>query len=275
MTSQGNTDPVTYEAHGPAAWITLDRAEKRNALSPAMIEALGERIDTALADDSARVVVLTGSGSAFCAGADLELAGELAGSGEGGGDNPFAQLLQKISHATKPVIAAVNGAAFGGGVGLVAAADVAIASSAATFAFSEVRVGLVPAMISVVVVPAIGARQARRLFLTGSQFSADDALEYGLVHEVVSPMTLYASVDEVAAAVAKGGPVAVAEAKRLVREISGLPERDAFDAASRLFAERVASEEGQEGMAAFAEKRRPSWRQDPTDRDDAARVERS
>ncbi len=250
---------VAYETRGPAAWIVLDRPEKRNALSPVMIAELGDALDRAGADDAVRAVVLTGRGSAFCAGADLDAGQELAKAGDQP-RTPFADLLRRLQHSPKPTIAAVHGPAFGGGLGLVAAADVVIASSATSFSFSEVRLGLIPAMISVVVLPRIGPHHARRLFLTGRRFSAEEAMDYGLVHRVTSPDELEATAQEEVVDVAKGGPIAVAEAKRLIREIPDLAEDEAFARASDLFAERVRSGEAREGMAAFAEKRRPKWR---------------
>ncbi len=250
---------VLYETRGPATWIVLDRPEKRNALSPAMIVELGEALDRAGADDAVRAVVVTGNGSAFCAGADLGAGRELADAGDDV-RNPFAELLQRLQRSAKPVIAAVNGPAFGGGLGLIAAADVVIASNAAVFSFSEVRLGLVPAMISVVVLPRIGPHHARRLFLTGRRFSAEEAAGYGLVHRLTPPGELEAAVEEEVAEIAKGGPVAVGEAKRLIREIPNLSEEQAFARACEWFAELVRSDEGREGMAAFAEKRRPRWR---------------
>lgn len=260
----GQLSQVGYEARGPAAWIVLERPEKRNALSPTMIAEVVEALDRASADNAVRAVVLTGRGSAFCAGADLDdglsRPGEDLAEAVDGPHHPFAGLLQRFQSSAKPVIAAVNGPAFGGGLGLVAAADIVIASSAANFSFSEVRLGLVPAMISVVVLPRIGPHHARRLFLTGRRFSAEEAVGYGLVHRVTSPDELEAAVAEEVADIARGGPVAVAEAKRLIREIPRLPEDEAFARASKRFAGRVRSDEAREGMTAFAEKRLPKWR---------------
>lgn len=254
---------VVYETHGPAAWITLDRPDKRNALTPAMVAGLGTALDRALGDPSIRAVVLTGNGSAFCAGADLggtEMADAALGADGTPVRNPFAHLLQRLQHSPKPMIAAINGPAFGGGLGLVAAADIAIASSGAAFAFSEVRLGLVPAMISVVVLPKLGSHHARRLFVTGRRFTADEALDYGFVHRVISPMTLVEEVAEEVSEIAKSAPEAVAMAKRLVFEIPQLSEDAAFDRASALYEARIRSAEAQEGMAAFREKRPASWR---------------
>ena len=160
----------------------------------------------------------------------------------------------------KPVIAAVNGHAFGGGVGLVAAADIAIAADTAKFAFSEVRVGVIPAMISVVVLPKLGMHQGMRLFLTGETFDAARALGYGLLHRVVPPRsTSRSAVEQEADAIALGGPNAVREAKQLVRTIPRLSMEDGFAYAQEKIAELFASAEAAEGMAAFAGKRKPKW----------------
>ncbi|MCP3960615.1 MAG: enoyl-CoA hydratase [bacterium] len=251
---------VRYETRGPAAWILLDRPEKRNALSAAMIAQIAEALDRASADDAVRAVVVTGRGPAFCAGADLEAGVDLADAGAGP-RNPFARLLQRFQTCAKPVIAVVNGPAFGGGLGLVAAADIVIASSDVVFSFSEVRLGLIPAMISVMVLPRIGPHNARRLFLTGRRFTAEEAVGYGLVHRVTSADDLEAAAEDEIAEIAKGGPIAVAEAKRLIREIPSLPENEAFHRAAAWLAELVGSEEAREGVAAFVEKRPPKWPQ--------------
>lgn len=250
---------LLYEVRGDAAWLVLDRPEKRNALSLSLIDQLGQSLDRALDDDSVRAVVLAGRGPAFCAGADLDTASEIGEAGKEG-RNPFASLLRRLMTSPKPVIAAIHGPAFGGGLGLVAAADIAIASREAEFSFSEVRLGLIPAMISVVVLPKLGAHHAGRLFLTGRRFDADEAREYGLVHRVVEPETLEAVVDQEVEEIAKGGPEAVAEAKRLIHDVSRLDPEPAFALTARRLADRMTSAEAREGIAAFTEKRRPEWR---------------
>lgn len=246
-----------YELRGPAAWITLASPATRNALSGALVSELRAHLEAAIDDPAARAVVLTGEGPAFCAGADLKSRG--GGAGGGGGDNAFIQILRLMRDGPKPVLVAVNGHAFGGGLGLVAAGDIVVAADNAKFSFSEVRLGLIPAMISVVVLPKLGPHQTMRLFLTGDRFDAARALEYGLLHRVVSQDQLAAAVDEELALVAQGGPVALAEAKKLVRTVARLPEDDAFAYASEKIAELFASEEAAEGMKAFAEKRPPAW----------------
>jgi enoyl-CoA hydratase/carnithine racemase len=210
-------------------------------------------------DPDVRAVVLTGNGAAFCAGADLKSRGGGVTAGAAA-ENPFVAILRLLWDGEKPVIAAVNGAAFGGGIGLVAACDIAIASEAAKFSFSEVRLGLIPAMISVVVLPKIGPHHAMRLFLTGERFDAAAARDYGLVHRVVAPEVLAAAAQSEVDAIAAGGPLAVAEAKRLVRTVSRLPMDEAFAYAERKIEALFRSPEAAEGMAAFAQKRKPLWR---------------
>ena len=247
-----------YELRGRAAWITLDAPQTRNALSAALVAGLGAHLQTAVADDTARVIVLTGNGPAFCAGADLKGGGGAVAPGEGR-PNPFADVLKLIWDGPKPVIAAVNGHAFGGGLGLVAAADIAVAVDTAKFAFSEVRVGVIPAMISVVVLRKLGVHHGMRLFLTGETFDATRALGYGLLHRVVPAADLARAVQKEVDAIALGGPQAVREAKRLVRLVPGLSMDEGFAYAEAKIAELFGSDEAAEGMAAFAGKRRPRW----------------
>lgn len=247
---------VRYEVRGAAAWITLASPETRNALSTALVAGLGAHLRRAMDEAAVRAVVITGEGAAFCAGADLKSRGAMGATSQG---NPFVDILKQMRHGPKPVLVAVNGHAFGGGVGLVAAADIAIAVDTAVFSFSEVRIGAIPAMISVVVLPKLGEHQTMRLFLTGERFGAAAARDYGLLHRVVAPSELEAAVQEEIVAIAKGGPIAIREAKQLVRTVARLPEDDAFAFAERKIAAIFASEEAAEGMAAFAEKRPPRW----------------
>ncbi len=246
-----------YEIRERAAWITLDSPANRNALSAPLVAELGAHLRAAFSDAAVRAIVLTGTGPAFCAGADLKNRGDAVAPG--GGPNPFVEILRLMWDGPKPVVVAVNGHAFGGGVGLVAAADIAIAVENATFSFSEVRVGVIPAMISVVVLPKIGANAAMRLFLTGARFDAHEAAGYGLVHRVVAADGLVAAAEEQVRTLALGGPIAVAEAKRLIRAVSRLPMDEAFAYAEAKIAALFASEEAAEGMMAFAQKRKPRW----------------
>jgi len=245
-----------YEVRGAAAWITLDRPEKRNALSDDLVEGLLDGLRRALDDPAVRVIVLTGNGPAFCAGADLKSGGV---SGGDGGETPFVTVLKTIWNSPKPVIGRINGHAFGGGVGLTAACDLTVAAEGAQFSFSEVRIGVIPAMISVVVIPKLGLQQSMWLFLTGERFDAARAVQLGLIHRVVPAAELDEAVEAIAQMVHLGGPNAIREAKQLVRRIPAMPMDEAFRYTSEKIAELFASPEAAEGMAAFVEKRKPSW----------------
>jgi methylglutaconyl-CoA hydratase len=247
-----------YEVRDRAAWITLASPKTRNALSGALVSELREHLDTAIVDDAVRAIVLTGEGPAFCAGADLKNRGDMGPTGQSAG-NPFIEILKTLRDGPKPVICAVNGHTFGGGLGLVAAADIAIGVRGAKFSFSEVRIGVIPAMISVVVLPVVGPRDTLRLFLTGERFGADEAVGYHLLHRAVEADELEAAVEGEIAAIARGGPHAIREAKQLVRRVHRLAEDEAFAYAEAKIAELFASDEAQEGMAAFAQKRPPRW----------------
>jgi methylglutaconyl-CoA hydratase len=255
MTSQ---EATKYAVEDRAAWITLDSPQNRNALSVQLVTELGGHLRAALDDPEVRTIVLTGNGPAFCAGADLKSRGDAVAPGSGA-TNPFVEILRLMWDGAKPVIAAVNGHAFGGGIGLVAASDIAIAAEGAKFSFSEVRLGLIPAIISVVVLPKLGVHNAMRLFLTGARFQAAEAASYGLVHRVVAPDALAEAVREEARAIALGGPNALAEAKRLIRIISRTPMDEAFAYAEGKIAELFSSAEAAEGMASFVTKRKPEW----------------
>jgi methylglutaconyl-CoA hydratase len=250
-----------YELRGRAAWITLNSPENRNALSPGLTSELHGHMRAAIDDSTARCIVITGTGRAFCAGAQLKQSdGDTqTESPQNVRGNPFVDILQMMWEGPKPVISAVNGYAFGGGLGLVAAADISIASEEAVFSFSEVRIGVIPAMISVVVLPKIGAHQTMRLFLTGERFDAAQAVGYGLIHRAVPAAALEEAVEADIDAIARGGPNAVREAKQLVRRVPKLSLEEGFAWTAKKSAEMFASEEAAEGMAAFATKRKPRW----------------
>jgi methylglutaconyl-CoA hydratase len=253
----GESAACEFEIRNRVGWIRMSCPETRNALSSALLGELSQRLASAMEDPAVRVVVLAGSGSTFCAGADLKNRG--AGIASGAPDNAFVEILQRMRNGPKPVICAVNGHAFGGGIGLIAAADIAIAVRGAQFAFREVRLGLIPAIISVAVLPKLGEHHAMRLFLTGETFSADEALGYGRLHRVVAEQELENAVREEVDALLQGAPSALAAAKRLVREIARLAPDDAYAHAAQKTAELFAGPEAAEGMAAFAQKRRPRW----------------
>lgn len=246
---------LKVESDGPIQRVTLNRPEVRNAFDDEVIAALTEAF--AGLPPGTRAVVLAAEGDAFCAGGDLQWMRKAAGYSEA--ENVadalrLAGLFQAIVESPALVIARVNGAAFGGGCGLVAAADVAVAAENAKFAFSEVKLGLVPATISPFVLPKIGASHARALFATGEVFGAEHALRIGLVHEVAPLESLDAGVERKLKAVLAAGPAAVAAAKRLAREpAKGLEE------AARLLASVRAGDEAREGIDAFLNKRKASY----------------
>jgi methylglutaconyl-CoA hydratase len=247
---------VLYELRGDAAWITLNQPEKRNALSAEIVAGLRTHLQTAIADDHVRVIVLTGAGAAFCAGADLKSGGVSPG---GNAENPFVTVLKTVWEAPKPVIARINGHAFGGGIGLAAACDISIAADSAMFSFSEVRVGVIPAMISVVVIPKLGIHNTMWLFLTGERFSAQRAAELGLVHRAVPVADLDRVIEDIIGMIRLGGPNAIREAKQLVRRVPELSMHEAFRYTSKKIGELFTGEEAAEGMLAFLEKRKPKW----------------
>lgn len=250
---------VLVTREGPVATLTLDRPERRNALSPELLARLADAVRRAGDDADVRVVVLAGSGSSFSAGADIHWmrAGRDADESRNLAEaEALRDGFEALDTCPKAVIARVHGAAIGGGAGLVACADVAVASDEARFAFSEVRLGLLPATIAPYVVRAIGPGATRALFTTGRRIDAEEALRLGLVHRVVPAEELDDAVGVVAEAFLAGGPEAIAASKRLVRDVTAglhLP-----DLAHRITTARM-SDEGREGLDAFLEKRPPSW----------------
>jgi methylglutaconyl-CoA hydratase len=252
--------PVRCEIAGGVATITLDRPETRNRLDAVGMEALAGHLTTAAADDAVRVVVLTGSGSTFCSGADLSAAatGD-AGGFAGSGPAALVRVLTLMLEHPKPIIAKVQGHVAGGGNGLVAACDIAVASSDARFAFSEVRVGVAPAVISVVCLQVMHRRDAQELLLTGERVDADRVLRAGLLTAVTAPEALDAAVAGYVDSLLAGGPQALAGAKDLMRRVPGLDQVGAFELTAAISAAFFSSAEAREGMTAFLEKRRPAW----------------
>jgi methylglutaconyl-CoA hydratase len=248
---------------GPVARLRLDRPELHNAFDATLISELRAAIDAVGAAPEVRVVVLEGSGTSFSAGADLGWMRAMAAASEA--DNradalALAALMRALDELPKPTIARVHGAAFGGGVGLVACCDIAIGVPGAKFGLTESRLGLLPAVISPYVMAAIGTREARRWFATAEVFDAAEALRIGLLHQVVDADGLDAAVTRQVELLLRAGPVAAAAAKRLVRDVAGMPDRDTLDARNAdLIAALRVSAEGQEGLAAFFDKRAPAW----------------
>ncbi len=246
------------------ATITLNRPELHNAFNDLVIEQLDAMVDDLAKQDGVRVVLLQATGKSFSAGADLNwmrLAADLDEEANREDAAELGHLLLKLASMPQPTVALVQGAAIAGGLGLVAACDVAIAVRDAHFALTEVRLGLVPAVISPYVVAAIGARQARRYFLTAERFDAETALRLGLVHEVVAdPVALMAVRDRLVNQFLSAAPGALAAAKDLIQDVGHKPfSSELAHETARRIAELRASPEGREGIASFLERRRPSW----------------
>jgi methylglutaconyl-CoA hydratase len=251
------TDTTLYELRHGAAWITLNRPEQRNALSAALVNSLHDDLARAQADDGARCIVITGAGVAFCSGADLKSPpGQVVDGRQG---VTLADVLARIQDCPKPVIAAINGAAFAGGLGLVGAADIVVTVDQAAMSFSEVRIGVIPAVISVTCLPKLGVHHGMKLFLTGERFDGTRAVALGLAHRAVPATELAAAVQQEIDMLCLAGPLALAECKRLVRRVPTLPRDEAFHETAEWSARMFRSTEGAEGMAAFREKRPPAW----------------
>jgi len=249
-------EATLYEIKQGAAWITLNRPEARNALSSMLVTELYDHLQSANDDPQVRCIVLTGADPAFCAGADLK-----APPGEifNGRTVTYPDVLNRILESPKPVIACVNGAAFAGGLGLVGAADIVVTAEEVQYSFSEVRIGVIPAVISVVCLPKLGRHHGMKLFLTGERFSGTDAVAMGLAHRAVPRDELHQAVQEEIDMINLGGPTAVIECKKLVRQVPQWSVSEAFEKTAPWSTSLFQGDEGQEGMAAFREKRKPSW----------------
>jgi len=253
-----NTVVRTNVAAGVAT-LTLDSPHNRNALSSALITELVDALAAAAADNAVRVIVLSHTGSVFCSGADLkETAAALAA-----GDLPagrMGEVLAAVWDSPKPVVARVGGAARAGGLGLIAAADIAVCATTATFAFTEVRLGVIPAVISATVLPRLVPRAAAELFLTGDTFNGVHAAQVGLVTAAVPDEQLDATVDRYVGSLVRGAPQALAATKALLRAaVDGRAIAERLAELSAVSVRFFTSDEGREGVRAYAEKRNPSW----------------
>lgn len=252
---------LTCESGVARLW--LNRPDKRNAFDERMIAALDQALAAALADPDVRCIVLAGRGRAFCAGGDLEWmkrAREFTAQEAHEDSLRLARLLHRIHDSPKPIVARVHGACFAGGLGLAAAAHIALAAADARFCLSEVRLGLVPAVISPYVIGAIGARQARRYFRTAEVFDADEARRIGLVHEVVPESSMDDALASLLERLGQASPNALREAGLLIGAVAGRPIDDALlDETAAWIARLRASDDAQEGIAAFFEQRAPHW----------------
>lgn len=254
---------IEIEQRGAARWLWLNRPDVRNAFNDALAAEVSAAFADIEASPSTRVVVVAARGPAFCAGADLNWMRSMAGFSHA--DNhtdalQMARMFNAVHSCSRPVIARVQGDAFGGGVGLAAACDVVVAVESASFVLSEVKLGLVAATISPHLVRAMGPRQAARYMLTAEKFGAARARELGLVHETVAPESLDAEVDRMVQQLLAAGPGALAATKRLLADVVETPMDDVLLAATaKCIADARVSSEGREGIAAFLEKRAPAW----------------
>jgi methylglutaconyl-CoA hydratase len=255
-------DIVLYERRGDALWLTMNRPEVRNALARELVQALRDGLERACADPDTRAIVLAGAGPAFCAGADLnqyrvahDREAVLADGGR------LYDLLQAMTVAPKPIIARVHKAAFGGAMGLVAAADLAIAAEGTRFSLSEARLGLVATTIGTTMVRALGPRPAKALMLLAEPFGTDDALRVGLIQRAVPEAELDAGIDVWLRQLHANAPGSLRDTKRIVHDIAfgDFTPDELRQRSIGLAADRRADPEGQEGMNAFLEKRRPTW----------------
>jgi methylglutaconyl-CoA hydratase len=248
------------------ARIVMDRPRRHNAFDDTLIEALAETFKTLAGSTDVRCVILASAGKSFSAGADLDwmkCSADYAFDENLAEARRLAEMIRRLDSLPMPTIALVQGAAIGGGIGLVAACDMALAANDAIFSLSEVKLGLIPSVISPYVLRAIGERAARRYVLTGERFEAAEALRIGLVHAVVPEEGLEAAGEALADAVLANGPEAVAKAKKLIADVAGKPIDGALiDETARRIAEIRRGDEGREGVGAFLEKRRPNWRRD-------------
>jgi methylglutaconyl-CoA hydratase len=250
------------ERTGPVLRVMLNRPDVRNAFDEEVIAALTGAARQAGADSSLRAIVLGGNGKSFCAGADLAwMSKSIVYTREENRRDAedLGRMLETLDTLPVPLIGRVQGAALGGGVGLVAVCDIVVAAEEATFGFTEAKLGIIPAVISPYVLKKIGPSAARELFVTAGRFSAKRARRVGLVHKVVAESELDSTIDDYLEEILTSAPGAVAAAKALIREVDGRPSADVIGLTTTRLAEQRVSPEGQEGMRAFLQKRKPNW----------------
>lgn len=251
------SDPVRTETRGPLSIVTLADEENKNALGADLVDQLRGAMSAANADSDVRAMVVTNTGNTFCAGANLK---ERSRNKDKTSDsNGFERLLNEIQESPTPVIGRIAGHVVGGGLGLAAVLDISIAADDVTFGFSEVRLGVAPAMISVVCLPKMRRGEALEAFLRGTRFSASRATELGLINHAVPRAELDGEVEAVVDDILKGGPAALAAAKRLVYEVPAMDQSEAFSHTAKISGELFASEEAAAGMKAFLERKDAPW----------------
>lgn len=243
-------------------WITLNRPEKHNALDHEMVAALIYAVNEAENNDDCYLIVLQAKGKSFCSGHDLtwmQQAGEKDLQQNIEEANHLADFFDKLYHCQKPIITVVQGPAFGGGVCLLACSDYVLTTRDAHFGFPEVRLGLMPAVIAPFIAAAIGARQAQRYFITGETFSVEAAKRMGLVHDIINPLEIHHRTRAITEQLMKNGPKAMCAAKALIQQINAVPVKKYRDTTTRAIAELRTTKEAKEGIAAFLQRRPPSW----------------
>jgi methylglutaconyl-CoA hydratase len=263
MAETSITPSLALSLAGDVATVRLTRPEVHNALDEALVGNLAQAFQKLSVTEAVRVVVLEAEGKSFCAGGDIgwmRRAAELPPDDNRRDAMQWAVMLDAVERCAKPVVAMVQGAALGGGVGLIAACDVVIASDEATFALSEVRLGLIPAVIGPYLAAAMGVRACRRYVLTGERFDAREAFRLGLVHAVVTSDRLGDARDRMVEALRRGGPKAQGDAKELLRVLADTPPGpDLMRWTTARLSEIRCGDEAREGLAAFVEKRKPGW----------------
>ncbi len=265
-------DPILYDASAGVATITLNRPEAKNSLSDELVGSLSAMLDRAVADAGVRVVVVTNTGNTFCAGADLKsatpgLSDTDRADGDGDGDDrgdraprrSFVDVFTQMLDSPKPVVGRIDGHATGGGVGLVAACDISVMRNDAKIGFTEVRIGVAPAVISVVCLPKMSRADALELFLTGDRITPQRAVEAGLINRAVDPDDLDGAVDDLVGRCLRGGPQALAAAKELIFRVPEMDRRTAFEWTSTRSRELFQSEEAAAGIAAFRQRTDAPW----------------
>lgn len=260
MSNPSEQRPTLYEVVEGVATITLNMPERKNSLSNELVTSLGRDLITANDDDQVRVIVLTNTGNTFCAGADLKA----SEPGVAKPDDPetqltFVDIFNLILDGPKPILGRIDGHAMGGGVGLVSVCDISVMRSDAKIGFTEVRLGVAPAVISVVCLPKLNAADAMELFLTGERFSPDRAAEAGLINRSVAAEDIDASIDGFVQMICKGGPNALAAAKGIVRKVPSLDRRKAFELMSAESQALFSSDEATAGIAAFRNREPAPW----------------
>ncbi len=255
--NESSNSPLGYVVDRSVATISLDSPERKNSLSPSLVTELADRLDEAMADDSVRVIVLTNTGNTFCAGADLKSAAP--GAKAAGRTRSFVEVFQAIQNGPKPVIGKINGHATGGGVGLVAVCDISVMRDDAKIGFTEVRIGVAPAIISVVCLPKMSRANATELFLTGDRIPPARAAEVGLINRAVPAADLDSVVEGFVDQLILGGPNALAFAKRLVHEVPTMTADEAFTWTAVQSAALFTKDEAKSGIAAFRNREPAPW----------------